>query len=94
MASSTMEFWYEFASTYSYISVEEIDDKAHSAGVRVEWKPFLLGPVFARQGWRDSPFNLYPAKGAYMWRDLERLRVRKNLAWRRPATGWTTLWIG
>jgi hypothetical protein len=23
-----------------------------------------------RQGWDTSPFNLYPAKGRYMWRDL------------------------
>ncbi|MBM3576119.1 MAG: 2-hydroxychromene-2-carboxylate isomerase [Alphaproteobacteria bacterium] len=80
-----LEFWFEFASTYSYIAAEEIEDKASAAGVEVVWRPFLLGPIFATQGWPDSPFNLYPAKGAYMWRDVERLCQRKGIAWRRPS---------
>jgi len=80
-----LEFWFEFASTYSYIAAEEIEDKASAAGVEVVWRPFLLGPIFAEQGWRDSPFNLYPAKGAYMWRDVERLCQCKGIAWRRPS---------
>jgi 2-hydroxychromene-2-carboxylate isomerase len=42
-------------------------------GVSVRWRPFLLGPIFKSQEWDDSPFNLYPAKGRYMWRDLERI---------------------
>lgn len=85
MTPPALEFWFEFASPYSYLSAEEIEDKARAAGVRIAWKPFLLGPIFARQGWTDSPFNLYPAKGAYMWRDMERLCAEKNIAWRRPA---------
>ncbi|MET0365519.1 MAG: DsbA family protein, partial [Sphingobium sp.] len=48
------------------------------------WRPFLLGPIFAAQGWGDSPFNLYPAKGRYMWRDLERRAERFGIAFRRP----------
>lgn len=80
-----LEFWFEFASTYSYIAAEEIESKAGAAGAEVIWRPFLLGPIFAGQGWRDSPFNLYPAKGAYMWRDMERLCRRKALAWRKPS---------
>jgi 2-hydroxychromene-2-carboxylate isomerase len=58
---------------------------AQAASVTVRWRPFLLGPIFAAQGWGDSPFNLYPAKGRYMWRDLERLCVREGLALRRPS---------
>ncbi|MGD9659314.1 MAG: 2-hydroxychromene-2-carboxylate isomerase [Methylocystis sp.] len=80
-----LEFWFEFASTYSYITAEEIENKARAAGAEVVWRPFLLGPIFAQQGWRDSPFNLYPAKGDYMWRDVERLCARKGIAWRRPS---------
>jgi 2-hydroxychromene-2-carboxylate isomerase len=44
----------------------------------------LLGPVFAAQGWRDSPFNLYPAKGRYMWRDLQRVCDGLGLRLMRP----------
>ena len=65
-------FWFEFASTYSYLAAMRIELLAQAAGVVVEWKPFLLGPIFAGQGLTDSPFNVFPIKGAYTWRDLER----------------------
>ncbi|MGJ0510994.1 2-hydroxychromene-2-carboxylate isomerase [Methylocystis sp.] len=80
-----LEFWFEFASTYSYVAAEEVEEMASAARIEVVWRPFLLGPIFAEQGWRDSPFNLYPAKGAYMWRDIERLCHSKGIAWRRPS---------
>jgi 2-hydroxychromene-2-carboxylate isomerase len=67
-----LTFWYEFASTYSWLAAERIEALAAAAGVAVEWRAFLLGPIFAAQGWATSPFNLYPAKGRNMWRDLER----------------------
>ena len=51
------EFWYEFASTYSYPAAMRVADLAQSRGVALAWQPFLLGPIFAAQGWRDSPFN-------------------------------------
>ncbi|KQO71316.1 disulfide bond formation protein DsbA [Methylobacterium sp. Leaf469] len=75
----TLEFWYEFASTYSYLSAMRIDALADAAGVEVRWRPFLVGPIFAAQGWNSSPFNLYPAKGRNMWRDVEREAARIGL---------------
>jgi 2-hydroxychromene-2-carboxylate isomerase len=57
---------------------------ADAAGVTVNFKPFLLGPVFKTQGWTTSPFNLYPAKGNYMWRDLERICADLSLPFLRP----------
>jgi 2-hydroxychromene-2-carboxylate isomerase len=80
----TLEFWYEFASTYSYLSAMRIEALATAAGVAVEWKPFLLGPIFKAQGWDTSPFNLYPAKGRYMMRDLERLTAERGLRFALP----------
>jgi 2-hydroxychromene-2-carboxylate isomerase len=74
-----IEFWYEFASTYSYPAAMRIERMAKAAGVAVRWRPFLLGPIFAAQGWSDSPFNLYPAKGRYMWRDLARICAREEI---------------
>ena len=67
------EFWYEFASTYSYPAAMRVAALAKARGVELTWRPFLLGPIFAANGWRDSPFNIYPAKGRYMWRDMERI---------------------
>ncbi|GJD97787.1 2-hydroxychromene-2-carboxylate isomerase [Methylobacterium iners] len=75
----TLEFWYEFASTYSYLSVMRIEALAAEAGVELRWRPFLVGPLFAAQGWNSSPFNIYPAKGRAMWRDLEREAARHGL---------------
>lgn len=76
----TLEFWYEFASTYSYLAAARIEASAAAAGVAVRWRPFLLGPIFASQGWTTSPFNLYPAKGRAMWRDVERMAASQGLA--------------
>ena len=80
-----IEFWFEFASTYSYPAVMRIDRLAAARGVAVEWRPFLLGPLFhAQQGMKDSPFNVVPVKGVYMWRDLERTCAKHNLPFNKP----------
>ena len=84
MSRPTLEFWYEFASTYSYLSAMRIEREAEAAGIAIRWRPFLLGPIFAAQGWTTSPFNLYPAKGRYMWRDMEREAEALGLPCRQP----------
>ena len=85
MSRPVVEFWFEFASTYSYLSVMRIERAAQAVGVDIAWKPFLLGPVFLALGWNDSPFNIYPPKGRYMWRDLERLAEKEGLPFRHPS---------
>jgi 2-hydroxychromene-2-carboxylate isomerase len=80
-----LTFWFEFASTYSYLAAWRIGPEAKACGVDVAWKAFLLGPIFAAQGWNDSPFNLYPVKGRYMWRDMERLCEAHRLPLKRPS---------
>jgi 2-hydroxychromene-2-carboxylate isomerase len=78
------EFWYEFASTYSYPAAMRVALLAKARGVELTWRPFLLGPILAANGWRDSPFNIYPSKGRYMWRDMERICNALGLPLRRP----------
>jgi len=67
-----LDFWYEFASMYSYLAAMRVEKLAREAGIAIAWRPFLLGPIFKSQGWNTSPFNLYPAKGSYMLLDLAR----------------------
>jgi 2-hydroxychromene-2-carboxylate isomerase len=84
MAKPVLDFWFDFASTYSYPAAARIGPLATKAGVTVRFRPFLLGPIFLAQGWDTSPFNLYEAKGRNMWRDLERLCADLRLPFRRP----------
>ncbi len=79
-----IEFWFEFASTYSYPAALRIEKCAAETGHEIVWRPFLLGPIFREQGWDNSPFNIYAAKGNYMWRDLERICQAESLPFRRP----------
>lgn len=81
----TLEFWFEFGSNYSYLSVMRIEAAAARQGVRVLWKPFLLGPIFRALGMDNSPFVLQKEKGAYMWQDMLRQCRKYDLPWRRPS---------
>jgi 2-hydroxychromene-2-carboxylate isomerase len=80
----TLDFFLELASTYSYPAAMRIGTLASSAGVSVRWRPFLLGPTLKARGLDTSPFNLFPNKGRYMWRDMERVAAALRLPFQRP----------
>ena len=40
-----IEFWLEYASTYSYLSVARIGRLADERGFEIDWQPFWLHPV-------------------------------------------------
>ena len=79
-----LDFWFDFGSTYSYPAALRVRAAAAEAEVQVKFRPFLLGPIFKAQGWDTSPFNLYPAKGRHMWRDLARICAGMGLPFCRP----------
>ena len=79
-----IEFWFEFGSNYSYLSVMRIEAAAAQCDVAVRWKPFLLGPIFRSLGWSTSPFVLQKAKGDYVWTDMARQCRKHGLPWQRP----------
>ena len=81
---ASVEFWFDFASTYSYLTAMRIEEEANAFNVDVHWKPFLLGAIFTKQGWKDSPFNIYPAKGRYMVQDMQRLCDERGLPFKMP----------
>lgn len=80
----TLDFWYEFASNYAYLAAMRIEEAAQRAGVAVNWRPFMLGPIFAAQGLNTSPFNLFPLKGRHMIRDMERQCAAIGRAFVKP----------
>jgi 2-hydroxychromene-2-carboxylate isomerase len=82
---ANIELWCEIASTYTYLAGMRIESIAARERVDVVWSPFLLGPIFAAAGWTTSPFEVYPAKGRYMWRDVARTAESLGLPFQRPS---------
>lgn len=80
-----IEFWFDFGSNYSYLSVMRIEAEAAARGVRIHWRPFLLGPIFRALGFDNSPFVLQKEKGAYVWKDMERQCRKYGIALTRPS---------
>ena len=80
----TVRFFYDFASSYSYLAVMRIGALANAAGVAVAWKPFLLGPIFKEAGYDGSPNLTFPAKADYMWRDIGRRAAHRGLPFVAP----------
>jgi 2-hydroxychromene-2-carboxylate isomerase len=84
-SDDVLEFWYDHASTYSYPAAMRVEALASRRGLRVAWRPFLLGPIFEKAYTKaDSPFNSNPPRGRYMWRDLERICAAASLPFRVP----------
>lgn len=81
-----IEFWFDFAINYSYLSAARIGGLARTAGINVEWIPFLLGPIFRELGMNNSPFVLQKEKGAYIWKDMARQGRKYGLPpWTTPS---------
>lgn len=84
MTEPHIDFWFDFGSTYSYPASQRIQAMAQAAQVPVRFRPFLLGAIFKDYGWTTSPFNMFPAKGRHMWRDLERICADLGIPFVRP----------
>lgn len=80
-----LTFWYEFSSSYSYLSAMRIDAAAEAAGVQLVWQPFLLGPIFKEAGYDGSPNLVSPHKAAYMWADIGRRAAHRGIPFVQPA---------
>ncbi|NEX62108.1 2-hydroxychromene-2-carboxylate isomerase [Noviherbaspirillum galbum] len=74
--SGSLDFFYYFGSTYTYLSVMRIEQFEASTGITVKWRPFHVGAVLT-----EHPFLGKDAKTRYMWRDIERRAARHGLDW-------------
>lgn len=86
MQRPVIEFWFDFGSNYSYLSMMRIGHEAAKRDVGIAWKPFMLGAVFKALGWNGSPFLQQKEKGRYVWRDMARQCAKYGLPWIRPST--------
>lgn len=78
--ATQVDFFFNFGSTYSYLTVMRLEEEAAKAGVVVRWRPFNVRKLFVEQ--TNIPFpKEKTAKVAYMWRDIERRAARLGIEW-------------
>ena len=80
-----LDFWFEYGSTYTYLTVARLHALASRHGVEVRWRPFLLAAIMIEQGMTQGPFLPYPHKLRYMWRELERRAGSHGVPYRKPS---------
>jgi len=80
MGKKTLQFWYSFGSTYTYLSTQRIEKLARSKDVGLEWYPFISKGITSGTGNQSNPRKLN-----YMWRDLKRRADRHSLEYNKPA---------
>ncbi len=79
-----IEFWFDYASTYTYLSVARLGILSEIYKFEIAWKPFFLTAIFTEMGLPEGPFVPYPSKLNYMWRDLERRSLKHGIAFKKP----------
>ena len=62
----TLDFWFEFASPYSYPAAMRVAQLAEQVGVTVRWRVFLLGAVFQQYGWQTTPDKIFHAMACWL----------------------------
>lgn len=70
----SFDFYFDFGSPASWLAHTQIDALCQATGASVNWKPMLLGGVFAATG-NHSPVTI-PAKGKYVFKDFARFAKR------------------
>jgi 2-hydroxychromene-2-carboxylate isomerase len=66
--AKVLEFFFDYASPYSYLASTRVEAVARRAGAELQWRPFLLGAVFKESG-NTSPASSM-CKARYMMKDL------------------------
>ncbi len=78
-----IEFFYDYASTYSYLAHREIEELAARHAAELVFKPMVLGFVFKATG--NSMPAAVPAKAAYMVHDVRRWVRHYGLPFHMPS---------
>jgi len=59
----SLDFWIEYGSTYTYLTVARIGKLASEVGVRVRWEPFFVMPIMADLGMIDHESEELSTRG-------------------------------
>lgn len=80
---TTLEFFYDFVSPYSYLASTRVESEVAKVGGAVRFRPFLLGGVFNATG-NKAPIEV-AAKGPYLQTDCSRWAKRLGVPFAWPA---------
>jgi 2-hydroxychromene-2-carboxylate isomerase len=80
---TTLEFFYDFVSPYSYLASTRVEAEVAQVGGSVRFRPFLLGGVFNATG-NKAPIEV-AAKGPYLQTDCSRWAKRLGVPFAWPA---------
>jgi 2-hydroxychromene-2-carboxylate isomerase len=80
---TTLEFFYDFVSPYSYLASTRVEAEVAKLGGSVRFRPFLLGGVFNATG-NKAPIEV-AAKGPYLQTDCSRWAKRLGVPFAWPA---------
>jgi 2-hydroxychromene-2-carboxylate isomerase len=80
---TTLEFFYDFVSPYSYLASTRVEAEVAKVGGSVRFRPFLLGGVFNATG-NKAPIEV-AAKGPYLQTDCSRWAKRLGVPFAWPA---------
>jgi 2-hydroxychromene-2-carboxylate isomerase len=67
--AKTLEFFFDYASPYSYFASAQVEAVAQRTGAEIRWRPFLLGAVFKATG--HLPPISTANKAAWLLRDVQ-----------------------
>ncbi|MEL3892484.1 2-hydroxychromene-2-carboxylate isomerase [Ferrovibrio sp. MS7] len=85
-----LSVWFDYASPYSYLAVSRVEGlvatrAANGQAIEIDWRPFLLGPIFQRRSANPSPFqDVSPSERGYRWRDVARHAALYDIPWTLP----------
>ena len=83
---ATLEFFYDFVSSYSYLASTRVEAEVAKVGGTVRFRPFLQGGVINSTG-NKAPIEI-AAKAPYLVKDCARWARRLGVpfdTWRRPS---------
>jgi 2-hydroxychromene-2-carboxylate isomerase len=70
--SGHIDFFYEFASPYSFIAAQRLPALAERVGRTIRWRPIELQKVWAAQGILEAYGAVRKAKRSYILTDVKR----------------------
>lgn len=80
--SKTIDFYFDFSSSYSYVAHKKIQELAEKFGRTINWKPIALGAIFKAHG--HAPAVGDTAKSHYIRHDVERSAAMNGLPYKWP----------